>query len=123
MSDSHLSGASGSQLNGSGVGSFVTYSVAVPEARTYDIKVRVKTFNNRGIFQFAAAPSVGGTYTNWGNPVDLYTANPIDTMIDIGQVTFGSAGSTKAFRFTITGKNSASSGYDTALDYLLLVPN
>jgi Carbohydrate binding module (family 35) len=123
MSDSHLSGASGSQLNGAGVGSFVTYTVPVLEARTYDVKMRVKAWYNRGIVQLATAPSLTGTYTNWGSPVDLYNVNPTDTMMDLGQVTFGSAGASTVFRFTITGKNSASAGYDTALDYLLLIPN
>jgi hypothetical protein len=123
MSNNQLIGGSGSQLNGSAVGSFVTYSVNVPQARTYDVKLRVKKWNNRGIFQFATAPSTGGTYTNWGGTVDLYDPNQIYTMIDLGQVTFASASSTTAFRFTMTGKNSGSTAYDTAIDYIVLIPN
>jgi hypothetical protein len=37
----------------------------------------------------------------------------------LGDVTYQTSGN-KVFRFTVTGKNSASSGYGTAIDYVLL---
>jgi hypothetical protein len=123
ISASQMMGGNGSQLDGHAAGSSITYEVNVPEARPYDIKLRVKKWSAGGIAQLATAPSVTGTYTNQGNPVDLYSATTQYTMIDLGRVTFSSASPTTAFRFTITGKNPAGTGYDAALDYLVLVPN
>ncbi len=120
FADTNLYGNSGSILDGTAVGNYVTYTgINLPQAGTYDIKVRVKKFNTRGIFQFACAPSLNGAYANHGNPVDLYVAgtNGEYDLIDIGPTQFGTSGS-KAFRFTVTGKNASSGGYTLAFDYL-----
>ena len=121
--DTKLSGGNGSILNATAAAAQVTYSVSVPEARTYDVKVRVKNSSANGIFQCAIAPTTGGTYINHGPTVDEYSASAGYSLVDIGQVTFGSASTTKAFRFTVTGKNASSSGFAIDFDYLLLIPN
>jgi F5/8 type C domain len=113
--DANLSGGQGMILEGNAAGDFVTYTVNVPEARTYDIRVRVKKWNNRGIWQF----SVNGV--NQGSPVDGFTSTPTYLEIDIGNVTFSTAGN-KSFRVMITGKNASSTGFWTALDYIRLIP-
>ncbi len=122
FADAKLSGGNGSTIAATGTTSYVTYSVNVPEARTYDIKVRVKNTSANGIFQCAIAPTTGGTYINHGAAIDEYSSAASYSMVDIGQVTFGTSG-TKAFRFSVTGKNASSSGYALSFDYLFLVPN
>ncbi|RPH60360.1 MAG: hypothetical protein EHM89_09055 [Acidobacteria bacterium] len=39
--------------------------------------------------------------------------------INLGNVTYRTSGN-KVFRFIVTGKNHASSGYATAIDYVML---
>ena len=115
-----LSGTGGTVFNANAANDFVTYGVSVPQAGTYRILVRVRKKNDRGIFQLATAESLGGTYTNRGAVQDHYnTASTLRTL-DLGTVTFASAG-TKAFRFTCTGKNSSSSAFKMVWDYLELV--
>ncbi len=123
FADTNCNGGNGSIIDANAVNDFVTYSVNVPEARTYDIRIRCKKLNTRGIFQLAIAGSVGGAYTDHGSPVDEYTANGAGdyVTVDIGPVTFGSAG-TKAFRFLVTGKNASSTGFSIASDYITLTP-
>ncbi len=123
ISATQMMGGIGSELQAHAAGGSVTYEVNVPEARPYDIKIRVKKSNTGGIVQLATATSLAGTYTNQGNAVDLYSATAQYTTIDLGRITFSAASPTTAFRFTVTGKDSAARGYDSALDYLLLIPN
>jgi hypothetical protein len=52
-----------------------------------------------------------------GSPRDGYAAAYEWQLLDLGSVSFATAGQ-KFFRFTMTGKNDASSGYDLTLDYL-----
>ena len=52
--DAGYSGGQGTILEGNAMGDFVTYTVNVPEARTYDIRVRIKKLGNRGIWQFSS---------------------------------------------------------------------
>jgi hypothetical protein len=124
FADTACINGNGAIIDATAVGNFVTYSVVVPEARTYDIKLRTKNLNTRGIAQLAIASTTGGTYTNHGNPIDEYvnSTTPTYTLVDIGQVAFGTSG-TKAFRFTITGKDAGSTSYGFASDYILLIPN
>jgi hypothetical protein len=113
--DTGYSGGAGTILEANAVGDFVTYTVNVPQARTYDVRVRVKKFVNRGIWQLA----VDGT--SRGPATDCWAATAVFTEVDLGPVSFPSAGN-KAFRFTLTGENSGSSGLWTALDYIRLIP-
>ncbi len=73
--------------------------VSVPEARTYDVRVRLKRLNNRGIWQLA----VGGS--NLGPTVDGFATAASFPEVDLGNTTFTSAGN-KTFRFTVTGNDS-----------------
>ncbi len=113
--DAMYSGTQGTILEANAAGDFVTYTVNVPQARTYDVRVRQKTFNNRGTWQL----SIDGA--NRGAPIDGFSANPVFTEVDLGTVAFTTAGN-KAFRFTLVRKNAGSAGWWTALDYIRLVP-
>ncbi len=102
-------------LDATAAGDFVTYTVNVPQARTYDVRVGAKLSNNRGIFQYSS------NGVNHGNPVDLYSATASYTEVDVGNTTFSSSGN-KSFQFLVTGKNAASAGYTLSFDYIKLVP-
>ncbi len=120
IADSHFSGGNGTILDATAVGDQVTYTIPGISARTYDVRVGVKKFNSRGIWQMAVAPT-GGSFTNHGSTQDEYAASDTFTEFDIGSFQIGSS-SDKQFRFTITGKNASSSGYSEAFDYITLIP-
>ncbi len=120
FSDGALSNGSASLLSATAVGDLVSYTVNVPEARTYDVRVGTRKQSNEGMFQLAVAGSPNGTYTNHGAVQDEYNSSNLKSEFDIGTITFGSAGD-KTFRFTVTGKNSASAGYALSFDYIKLI--
>ncbi len=105
----------GTILDASRVGDNVTITLNVPQAGTYDVKVAVKMYSSRGIMQL----SVNGT--NVGPAKDQYVSSSAWVEFDIGNVTLSSAGS-QPFKFTVVGKNSASSGYSISFDYIKLTP-
>jgi hypothetical protein len=104
------------------VGQYVTFDVPDIAVATYDVRVGVKDWNNKGQWQLAISRlDQQGSPTNVGSPVDEYNANEVFTEVDLGNWTPGSS-SDKAFRFTVTGKNASSTGYGLAFDYIRLIP-
>jgi Glycosyl hydrolase family 92 catalytic domain len=112
--DSRYSGGRGTILEGNAVGDFVTYTVNVAQAGTYNVRVRIKRLENRGIW----ALSIGGV--SQGPTVDGFQTTPSFPEIDLGNVTFAAAGA-RPFRFQVVGQNAGSSGFWIALDYIRLV--
>jgi hypothetical protein len=105
----------GEIADGTAAGAYLNFTVNVPTPGTYDIKAATKQFPTRGIFQL----SVNGT--NVGATQDEYSANGggVFHEYDIGNVTIPTAGN-YSFKFTVTGHNSASSGYTVCFDYIKL---
>ncbi len=126
FADARCSGGTCAILDANAPGDFFTYQVYVPEARRYAVKVRVKKYHTRGTFQLAIAGKPSGNYDgsfdNHGPRQDLYAASPEYLERTVAYVKFGSAGP-KQFRFTVTGKNSASNGYTIGIDAITLVPD
>lgn len=114
-SDTKLSQQVGTTLKATAQNQFVTYTVNVPEARTFNVKVGVKKANSRAIFQMA----VNGV--NYGSQQDLYSSSSEFAELDMGNIKFDAAGN-YSFKFTVTGKNASSQGYKLAFDYIKLVP-
>jgi hypothetical protein len=98
-------------------GNYIAFTLNVPQSGTYAVKYASKTFPSRGLGQL----SIGGV--NVGPVVDQYNANTngVWKEFDVGNVTFSVAGNYQ-FVFTVTGKNSSSSGYTLAFDYIKLTP-
>ncbi len=115
-----LSNDAASHLASTVVGDLVSYNVNVPEARTYDVRVGVRKTSASGTFQMAVAAAGSSSFVNHGAVQDSYNATNLRAEFDLGTVTFGSAGD-KTFRFTVTGKNAASSGYELWFDYITLI--
>ena len=120
ITSSSFSNGEAAYVNSNAVGNFVTYLIPLIQAGPYRVFVGTKMHSSRGIWQLAVA-KVGAGFTNQGNPVDAYAATDTFTNFDMGTWSPAST-SDKLFRFTITGKNAASSGYDAAFDYFALVP-
>ncbi len=120
--DSNGSGGAIAFFDSVATGNFITLVTPSVTAGTYEVRVVTKTANTRGIYQLAIAPSLGGTYTNYGTPKDQYSGSQIYGVEQvIGTVTLGTT-STKAIRFTVTGKNASSSSYGLAIDAIKLIP-
>jgi hypothetical protein len=58
-------------------------------------------------------------FINFGAPIDLYSASPAFTAVDLGTWTPATTND-KAFRFTVVGKNARSAGYEGPLDFIQL---
>ena len=110
--DSRFSGGNGAFFDATAAGQFFTYSLPSVNAGTYDVKVGVKDWNNKGIWQASGTSNIGPTE-------DEYTVNETFTEVDLGNWTVSTTGN-QAFTFTVTGKNASSSGFGIAVDYIKL---
>ncbi len=100
---------------------FVTFNVPNIAAGTYDVRVGVKEWNNKGQWQCAISRAdTLGSPTNVGPVVDTYTANENFTEFDLGSWAPGTT-SDKGMKFTVTGKNASSTGFGIALDYIKFI--
>lgn len=113
--DEKLSQGVGITLKAKAEKDFVTYTVNVPEARTFNVRIGVKTSKDRGKFQMAV------NTIDQGQVQDLYSVSSTSVELDMGNIKFDSAGH-KSFKFTVTGKNPSSQGHKLALDYIKLIP-
>jgi hypothetical protein len=77
----------------------------------------MKDLNTRGILQL----TVNGS--NVGGPQDEYqtTGSGAFIVTDLGTFNFSTAGN-YSFKFAVTGKNAASSGYSISFDTITLTP-
>ncbi|MGP8155824.1 MAG: glycosyl hydrolase 115 family protein [Candidatus Acidiferrales bacterium] len=121
FADSNCDGGNCVFYDSTATGQYISFDVTIPAAGSYDVRVSYKTINTRGIMQTAIASSVSGTYTNVGPTVDQYSASAGYPTTDLGDYTFSSSG-TWVFRFTVTGKDGASSGYTLSFNALTLNP-
>ena len=109
-----FSKGAGVKLDAQGEGAFIQFPVEIPAPGTYEIKLHYKSFPNRGIFKL----SVDGV--DQGQAVDMYSPSAsYDHVVSLGTKAFDRAGR-RQFRFTVTGKNPASSSYTGHFDQILL---
>ncbi len=106
---------SGTTLDATAVGNSVTFTINVAQAGVYSVSYNTKAYNTRGTNQL----SINGT--NVGPVVDQYNASETLTSFNLGTFNFATAGN-YSFKFTVTGKNAASSGYTMAFDDIILTP-
>jgi len=104
-------------LDATAVGDSITLTMNVAAAGIYDVKVSMKDLNTRGIWQLAANGA------NVGGAQDEYQATGSGAFIvtDLGNFNFSAAGN-YSFKFAVTGKNAASSGYSISFDTIMLTP-
>ena len=95
------------------INDYIQYSLWLPTPGTYNVKIRFGKGADMGRWQFYTGGSdVGATQGAYSNAFSFAEVN-------LGNVTYVTSGN-KVFRFTVTGKNSASSGFATAIDYVML---
>jgi hypothetical protein len=106
----------GTILDATKAGDNVTFTLNVAQPATYDVKIGVKEYTTRGIWQMSVnGVNVGPTQDEYMNTGGTYAA------LDVGTVTISSAGN-QSFNFTVTGKNAASSGFTISFDTITLTP-
>jgi hypothetical protein len=113
FADANLSNGQGNKLTASATGDWINYAVNVNSPGTYNVKIKVKKQDTRAKAQL----SIGGV--NLGSEYDHYAPSDSYIELNLGNRQFSTAG-TYNFRFTVTGKNNASSGYTLGIDYILL---
>jgi uncharacterized Zn-binding protein involved in type VI secretion len=106
----------GTILDATKAGDNVAFTVKVATAGTYGVSVNSKQVNTRGIFQLAVdgvpAATLGDEYSSNGNGV---LGN-----FSLGNFTMTAGNHT--FLFTVTGKDTASTGYSISFGQLTLTP-
>jgi hypothetical protein len=80
------------------------------------VKIGVKEYTTRGIWQMSVnGVNVGPTQDEYMNTGGTYA------VLDVGTVTISTAGN-QSFKFTVAGKNAASSGFTMSFDTITLTP-
>ncbi len=111
---------SGANYLSDAVGDYVSYTVPNVPAGTYHVYVGAKKFPTRGVCQLSVAAAGQTSFTTVGAAEEQY-ANP-EAFSEFDQGLWSPIStSDKAFKFTVTGRNSGSSGYTLAFDYIRLV--
>jgi Legume lectin domain/Chitobiase/beta-hexosaminidase C-terminal domain len=105
---------SGTTLDATATGQFVTITLNVPQAGTYDVRFATKKYSTRGIVQL----SINGA--NVGPAEDEFSATEVWQEFDLGNVAL--AAGNQQFKFTTASKNASSGGYTQAFDYIKLTP-
>jgi len=121
FSEAGISGDGAVSLDATNLGQNITCTLPYVAAGTYDLTVRVKMLNTRGIAQMAIANAATGPFTNLGSPVDFYAASATYTNLATLRITNSTAGS-KYLKFTVTGKNASATSYQVVLDTFTFVP-
>lgn len=106
----------------SGNGDWITFSVPFVDGK-YKVEVTLEKGPNRGQFQFESGATLTGTYAEHPSNVSYDTFDPNYTggvVLNVATPIF--LAGKRYFRFRMTGKNSASSGYFLALDKMTLTP-
>lgn len=114
VSDTNASGDAFLRYNANATNDYVTLNVGVPFTGTYQVKIRFKKASSHGKYQLA----IDGT--NQGAVQDLY--NSTDTFVEVDLGTKDLTVGTRAFKFTVTGKNASSSDYRLGVDQVNLYP-
>ena len=123
--DARYSAGSAVELDSTSAGNYITYVVPNVPTGKYDVRIGVQQSNSRGIWQLSIAPA--GDPNNGprlGSQQDGYSSSPAGavTELDLGTWT-PSKTCSEAFKFAITGKNAASTGYGEVIDYITLIPH
>jgi len=107
----------GTHLTARAPGDYVTYAVPVPQPGSHTVSLGVKAAASAGQVTLSVADDAAGPFAVVGTFIDGYAPADDWRTVAVGTVSFAASGM-KWFRFTVTGQNDASSGYDLFLDTL-----
>jgi hypothetical protein len=108
------------KLYSTAVGQFLQFTVTgIVQGTSYDVTIGYRSDPSRGQCQL----SVNGNAQPQLATLDEYqaTSNWNQTQ-DLGTFTAGAPGTTRNFTFTVSGKNSAATGYTMAPEWIALTP-
>jgi hypothetical protein len=131
----------GTQLTANAASDYVTYTLTNVSAGTYHVYIGSDAGADRGKFQLACGPN-GGTLTNVGSVQDTYSSTNMAYLLPINLYTptnliilwtnmlkefdctnwQAPSNGNYQFKFTVDSKNTGSSGYNLAFDYIKLTP-
>jgi N-acetylneuraminic acid mutarotase len=114
--DPELSGGEGTLLEAIRRGDYITFTIPIAVTGVYNVKVGVRTNTDEGKFQLF----INGSRKAQGTEQDEYSPAVGYKVLDLGTVRFTTTGD-QMFQFKVTNKNSLSSGYQLAFDYIDLV--
>jgi alpha-tubulin suppressor-like RCC1 family protein len=97
---------------------FVTYALPIGEPGHYDVTIGARRDADAGKFQVAIATDPGGPWTALGTEQDGYSATGAFAALGPFTTPLFTAPGEALVRFTVTGKNPASSGYHVNLDFI-----
>jgi hypothetical protein len=108
------------KLYSTAVGQFLQFVVTgIVQGTSYDVTVGYRSDPTRGQCQLV----INGNAQPQMATLDEYQATSNwDQTFDMGTFTAGSAGTTRNFAFTVSGKNSAATGYTMAPEWIALTP-
>ncbi|HTB81514.1 MAG TPA: chitobiase/beta-hexosaminidase C-terminal domain-containing protein, partial [Opitutaceae bacterium] len=113
--DANASGGILEFLNSTGAGQSITFTTPNISAGTYQLQMRERTNTNRGQFTTKVdGTQIGGTIDEYAATAGYVSAMP-------GTVTLATSGA-HTIVLTVTGKNSASSGFILCVDTFTLTP-
>jgi alpha-L-fucosidase 2 len=141
VTNAAFSNRRGTRLNANAGGDYVAYTVSNLTAGTYHIRIGADEDRDLGQFQLSCGP-VGGELTDVGSVQDTYSPTNVAYLLPIHLPTPTNlivlwtnflqeldCGTWQAptngnyqFKFSVTGKNAASSGYNLMFDYIKLTP-
>jgi lysophospholipase L1-like esterase len=108
------------KLYSTAVGQFLQFVVTgIVQGTSYDVTVGYRSDPTRGQCQLV----INGNAQPQLATLDEYQATSNwDQTADLGTWTAGAAGTTRNFTFTVSGKNSAATGYTMAPEWIALTP-
>jgi lysophospholipase L1-like esterase len=108
------------KLYSTAVGQYLQFTVTgIVQGTSYDVTIGYRSDPTRG----QCTLSVNGNAQPQLATLDEYQpAANWDQTADLGTFTAGAAGTTRTFTFTVSGKNSAATGYTMAPEWIALTP-
>jgi hypothetical protein len=108
------------KLYSTAVGQFLQFTVTgIVQGTSYDVTIGYRSDPTRG----QCTLSINGNAQPQMATLDEYQATTNwNQTADLGTFTAGAAGTTRTFTFTVSGKNSAATGYTMAPEWIALTP-
>jgi unsaturated rhamnogalacturonyl hydrolase len=114
ITSNYASGGGSNSATLNAVNDYVQFTATNVPAGSYKLRVRFRRSPNNGIWQLTT------NGVNTGTATDGYDVDPHYAEADFGNVTYSTTAN-RVYRFKVTGKRTASSGYGIAIDCIKLV--
>ncbi len=114
--DSKFSGGAATLFQAKRLGDYLTYTVPIPRAGTYNIRVKTAPTGSTASFQLF----IDGVKQGYAQKGEFYSALDSALVRDLGTARIESAGD-KTFQFVITRHGETNGGYDVIFDDIEIV--